>query len=291
MCKTKILLTIAGLIALPISIYFFNKINEKSLVLREGNPREAVVSKFGTTKTCSKTLFVKLDDREYYIGSCFGEYKNLNLGDTVKVFYIEGISDVVISGTRSFLPDYLLSALLGLTGFMCLLSIIFYKEKKLHYVATHNFSKGKINKSKLGIVLRHTIPSEVVYKKYDNESVLLINGIIKKMYTSSPDLLLSYIDEGLKNKDFKVTVILDSLLEDRQFGTDNLVGLSSKILKYYTLTNDDFYINLINDFVLSIGAEVIETKNELKRILENYHSQHPSISNNMNESIKLLMEQ
>lgn len=88
MWKIKILLAIAGLIALLVSGYFIKGTYEKDQVLSGGKLRDTVVSKFGQkSKGGSKTLYITFDDREYYIGSNFGKYKNPSIGDTVKVYY------------------------------------------------------------------------------------------------------------------------------------------------------------------------------------------------------------
>lgn len=290
MLGKRIFLGVSGIIAIYIAIYFFKITYLKEKVLHYGELQNAIVSKFEyVNKSSSKTLYAVIDNVEHYLGSLSDEYNNLVVGDTVKVYQLRGIDDVVIKGTYCFIADYVLCSILAIVGIISFLGFFFYKQKKIHYTPSYKLEHGKLKKlSKLRFILEDAIPKAEIHNKYDKSSILAIRNLIISLYKENPTLFLSYIDLSIKKRDFKLDFIFDSLLYDEEFSKDYMFVYLNKIMNIYKEEEDVFFYELINTFVLSDKSEIIENREKMIVMFETYTYKYPNLLENLSKFIDSL---
>jgi hypothetical protein len=127
--RQRVIALLGGVAIVVASIYGYNKTSTRQRVLETGTMRSAQVTKLTSKRTIS-TMYVTINDRELSAGETFGDYRDIEVGDTIDVWFRADENLVVPNGKESYQVTLFFEYFTFAIGVGLILMVFLYRGKR-----------------------------------------------------------------------------------------------------------------------------------------------------------------
>lgn len=284
--KERIFIICFGVLLICIALYAYKKTYAKQKVLKEGILKTAIVSRT-TTKGTNKSIYVRINNEQYFAGEAFGQYNRTIEGDSINVFYLTGIDYVVLEGKKSFLSTIIFEYIIVLIGFSLIVGSFIYIKKKKILTQIHAIPLNtRINKATIQEVIDSFLPNNDVLYKLNKEDIDLVKRNIKMVFDINPQLLINHLTKLLLAKDYKAGTIYDAIIECKCLTDKQFIEELKKIISFYNETKAANCLDAIKVFLMSEQAENIELHDKIENLIDKSSFMKPDIR----KELKVLLQ-